>query len=367
MQATDIFVIGGGPAGLATAIAARRKGLQVTLADGARPPIDKACGEGLMPDGLAALRSLGITIEAGEAHAFHGIRFVGAGVSVEAGFPEGYALGVRRTVLHPKMIRAASAAGVRMLWGTTVTGICAEGVKLEGQTVPARWIVGADGFHSRVRRWAGLSACRLKPQRFGFRIHCRVAPWSDSMELHWGAGCQIYVTPVSHEEVCVALISRDSHLRLDKALEQFPELRARLAGACRTTSERGAVTANCRLRRVWRDRVALVGDASGSVDAITGEGLCQSFRQAIALADSLAMGTLAHYQAVHRSLAKRPTLMANCMLALDQRTGLRRRALQALAAQPGIFRNMLSMHVGVLSPVELAASGCALAWRMLIG
>lgn len=367
MQATDVFVIGGGPAGLATAIAARRKGLEVTLADGARPPIDKACGEGLMPDGLAALRSLGIMIEAKEAHPFHGIRFVGAGVSVEAGFPEGFALGVRRTVLHPKMIAAASAAGVHMLWGTPVTGICAEGVKLEGHTVPARWIVGADGFHSRVRRWAGLSACRLKPQRFGFRIHYRVAPWSNSMELHWGAGCQIYVTPVSPEEVCVALISRDSHLRLDRALEQFPELRARLRGACPTTSERGAVTANCRLRRVWRGRVALVGDASGSVDAITGEGLCQSFRQAMALADSLASGTLAHYQSVHRSLAKRPTLMANCMLALDQRTGLRRRALQALAAQPGIFRDMLSMHVGRLSPLEFAASGCTLAWRMLIG
>src|ERR1022692_2180287 len=60
MQPTDLFVIGGGPAGLAAAIAARLKGLNVTLADGARPPIDKACGEGLMPDGLAALRSLGV-------------------------------------------------------------------------------------------------------------------------------------------------------------------------------------------------------------------------------------------------------------------------------------------------------------------
>src|SRR6267378_2491580 len=44
---TEILVIGGGPAGLAAAIAARKKGFEVTVADGAKPPIDKACGEGL--------------------------------------------------------------------------------------------------------------------------------------------------------------------------------------------------------------------------------------------------------------------------------------------------------------------------------
>src|ERR1700677_830086 len=103
MRATDVFVIGGGPAGLAAAIAARRKGFEVTIADGARPPIDKACSEGLMPDGLAALAGLGITIDSADAHPFHGIRFLGAGVSVEAGFPGGSALGVSRTVLHRTM------------------------------------------------------------------------------------------------------------------------------------------------------------------------------------------------------------------------------------------------------------------------
>jgi flavin-dependent dehydrogenase len=366
MQATDVFVIGGGPAGLAVAIAARRKGLHVTVADGARPPIDKACGEGLMPDGLAALRSLGVFVGPQEAHPFRGIRLIAPGASVEARFPEGDALGIRRTVLHPKMIEVAAAAGVRMLWGTPVRGICVEGVQLGGGTVPARWIIGADGFQSRVRRWAGLSACRRKPQRFGFRMHYRLAPWSDFMELHWGEGCQIYVTPVSPEEVCVALISRDSHLRLDHAFAQFPELKARLQGACHTTSGRGAVTANCRLKRVWRDRVALVGDASGSVDAITGEGLCQAFHQAIALADCLDVGTLAGYQPAHRALAQRPTRIANCMLALDQRARLRGRTLRALSAKPEIFRKMLSMHVGVLPPAAFAPSGCALAWQMLV-
>ena len=44
MTTTDVFVIGGGPAGLATAIAARQRGFDVVVADGAQPPIDKPCG-----------------------------------------------------------------------------------------------------------------------------------------------------------------------------------------------------------------------------------------------------------------------------------------------------------------------------------
>jgi flavin-dependent dehydrogenase len=337
---------------LAAAIAARRKGLSVTLADGARPPIDKACGEGLMPDGLAALRSLGITLEAADAQRFNGIRFVDRGVWVESAFPaaanqESFALGVRRTVLHSKMVDAAAAAGVRMLWGMPVSGIGPDGVYIAGETVPARWIAGADGFLSRVRRWAGLAGKPPARQRFGFRIHYRVAPWSDYMELHWGAGCQIYVTPIGPQEVCAALISRNPRLRLDAALAQFPQLAARLNGVPHATTERGAVTANRRLHRVYRGNVALIGDASGSVDAITGEGLCLAFHQAIALADSLASGDLANYQAAHRRLARRPTLMAKLMLAMDRRTWLRTPAFRAMAAEPRIFQTLLSFHLCV--------------------
>jgi flavin-dependent dehydrogenase len=339
LQRTDLFVIGGGPAGLAAAIAARRKGLTVTLADGARPPIDKVCGEGLMPDGLAALHSLGVMWDRPPGLSFRGIRFIDRGVSFESPFPKGQALGIRRTVLHSALVEAAAAAGVRMLWGTPVS--------IGDQIIPARWVVGADGFHSRVRRWAGLGVIPSGRPRFGFRIHYRLAPWTDYMELHWGAGCQIYVTPIGPQEVCAALISRDSRLRLDEALAQFPQLAARLAGAPRTTTERGAVTANRALPRVYRGNIALIGDASGSVDAITGEGLCLAFHQAIALADSLASGDLAAYQIAHRRLARRPTLMSKLMLTMDRRSWLRKPAFHAMAFEPRIFQTLLSFHLCV--------------------
>src|SRR5512135_3069710 len=97
---TDVFVIGGGPAGLAAAIAARRRGFKVVVADSAQPPIDKACGEGLMPDGVAALARLGVVATISHGFPFHGIRFLEDRSSAAASFPQGHGLGIRRPVLH---------------------------------------------------------------------------------------------------------------------------------------------------------------------------------------------------------------------------------------------------------------------------
>jgi len=211
LNSTDVFVIGGGPAGLAAAIAAQQKGFRVVVADGARMPIDKPCGEGLMPDGVATLEKLGVTVKEEDSYSFRGVRFLAAGIGIDAAFPHAaWGMGVRRTVLHRLIADRAASLGVEVLWQTPVTGISDDGVHLGSRKVSARWIIGADGGRSRVRRWAGLDAFRKRDCRYAFRQHYRVAPWTDRMELHWGRHGEIYVTPVSKDEVCVALISRDS-------------------------------------------------------------------------------------------------------------------------------------------------------------
>ena len=370
MHAPDIFIVGGGPAGLATAIAARQRGFEVTVADGSSPPIDKPCGEGLMPDAWAALTKLGITIPAEESHAFRGIKFAedgwsGDGRSAEANFPEGSGIGVRRTVLHRLMIARADVVGVSLLWQTPVTALHPEGVRIRGEFIRSRWVIGADGRGSRVRSWAGLDHGRQR-RRFAFRQHYRVPPWNDCMEVHWGRSCQIYVTPVSGDEICIAVASREPQMRLDRALAEFPEIAWRLHGAACSSNERGAISSTCELRNVHRGHVALVGDASGTVDCITGEGLGLAFRQADLLADCLAQGDLPAYQRGHSALARRPALMARLLLALDAKSSLRKRAMRAFAANPNLFRRMVAMHVGALSPLNVAASGLSLGWQMLL-
>ena len=345
-------MIGGGPAGLAAAIAARLKGFDVVVADGAHPPIDKACGEGLMPDSFAALERLGVRLDAEQSFAFRGIRFLGDGVSVAADFPSRWALAVRRTELHQALVDRAVETGVTLAWGSRAVGLTDDAVALDGRTVRCRWVIGADGQNSRVRRWAGLEATRHESSRYGFRRHYRAAPWTEFMEIYWGAGFQMYVTPVNQSEICVALITRDPKIRLGRALSECPELSRRMAGAIPCTAERGAITASRSLRRVLRGRTILIGDASGSVDAITGEGMSLSFHQAIALADALVSGDLAGYQAEHRRLARRPNLMAKLLLLLDRFPALRRRVFRSLAAKPDIFANMLAMHVGSIAPSD---------------
>jgi flavin-dependent dehydrogenase len=349
---TDVFIVGGGPAGLAAAIALRARGFGVTVADPALPPIDKPCGEGLMPGALAALGRLGVTLRPGDSFPFRGIRFVGGGSSVDASFPNGTGIGIRRTQLHQALTDRAEEAGATLLWGVPVKGLSGTGVVLDRGTVECRWVVGADGENSRVRQWAGLESTRSKSLRFGFRRHYRITPWTDCIEIHWGSGCQIYVTPIGREEICVVVISRDSHLRLDQVSPMFPELFSRLKNAAATTTERGAVSATRRLARVYRGRVLLVGDASGSVDAITGEGLRLGFEQSLALAKALADDDLTAYAAAHRQLARRPAFMAALMLSLDHSAWLRRRVLRALSSEPRIFATQLAMHVGAATTAD---------------
>src|SRR5580704_9075509 len=142
MPKTDVFVIGGGPVGLAAAIAARHKGFSVTLADALQPPIDKACGEGILPDGLAAVARLGVHLPAGDSFTFRGIRFHGEGVSVAADFPHGPGRGIRRTSLHRALVEQAERCGVELHWGYSVHRL---------EDIEAHWIVGADGTGSQVR------------------------------------------------------------------------------------------------------------------------------------------------------------------------------------------------------------------------
>jgi flavin-dependent dehydrogenase len=364
-EGTGVLVIGGGPAGLAAAIAARMKGFEVTVADGAKPPIDKACGEGLMPGTMAALRALGVTICPGDGYALRGVCFKDAATSVEANFSDAGGFGIRRTVLHQKMVERAQECGITLLWKTPVVGMSKDGANLGDMVIKARWIIGADGVHSRVRRWIGLDAKGRQETRFAQRRHFRVRPWTDCMEIHWSRVAQAYVTPLGSEEICVALISRDPRMRLEDAWREFPGLAGRLRHAEASSAERGAVTVTRRLDQVYRRNVALTGDASGSVDAITGEGLCLSFHQALELADALAEAKLENYQRAHHQLAKRPNTMGRLLLLLDRYPSLRERAFRGMAGEPGLFARLLAAHHGEASPKLLAATSLRFGWQFL--
>ena len=361
----DVVVVGGGPAGLATALAVRRHGLSVLVVDRQEPGQDKACGEGLMPDALTALRGLGVELGAVDGMRFRGIRFVGDGAVAEGNFPDCHGLGVRRTRLHARLVAQAESAGVQLRWRSHVEGIDGSGVRLRGGHIGCRFVVGADGAHSRIRWQAGLGAAWTGPRRMGLRQHYRCRPWTDLVEVHWAPHAQAYVTPVGPEEVGVALVSQAPGPRFEDMPHLFPVLVARLAGAEPKGNLRGGLSMSTRLRAVTKGRVALVGDASGAVDAVTGEGLALAFHQAEALGAALASGDLASYGRRHRQIQRMPLLMARGLLLLDAHTGFRRRVLHALAARPQGFDRLLGLHVGAHRPAEVSADVLGLAWQMV--
>ena len=366
MVRTDVAVAGGGPAGLAAAIALRRKGLAVAVFEGVSSPtaIDKCCGEGLMPDAIDALRQLGITLPSSMGMPIGGIRFLDGETLAEARFPRQAGAGVRRTALHSLLAQHTEQAGVPIFRGIPVRGLAPGGVRAGDDVVRCRWIVGADGSQSTLRRAAGLDRINRDSRRFGSRRHFRIAPWCDLVEIDWVHGAQAYVTPVAEDAVGVAIICGDPLLRFDDLLELFPALRARLRAAAPISNIRGAVTASRRFAKVTDHNIALIGDASGSVDALTGLGLSLAFQQAVALGDAVAEGGLRGYATAHRRIARLPRLMETLMLSIVRRDWFRRRAICALAAEPAQFSRLLEVHAGVVPPASFALHfPVTLGWR----
>ena len=404
----DVLVVGGGPAGLVFAARAAQRGLAVTVLDRARPPVDKACGEGLMPDGVARLTELGISSRELGGVPFHGIRYVETGdpggvtgsdrevVVAEGRFPGAPGRGVRRTELHRVLVRRAEQAGVDLRWGVLAEGLEPEadgepwGVTTDRGPLPARWIVGADGLRSRVRRWAGLERSGGHPgtgrrRRFGVRRHFRVRPWTDRVEVHWATGCEAYVTPVGPEEVGVAMLwgggwgraSKGDRPGFDRLLEDFPALGRRLEDAPAVSRDRGMGPLHQRVREVHRGPVALLGDAAGYLDALTGEGLSLAFHEAFALAETLAAGwdqpareapgaILRPYARTVRRLRRLPDLLTRLLLFVERRPTLRRRMIRTFSEDPQLFSRLLGIHARQQPPASLGLGGALRLGRGLV-
>lgn len=361
----DVLVIGGGPAGLAVALAARRRGFDVLVLDGGQPPLDKACGEGLMPAGVAWLEHYGVDISPLASTRFTGIRYVQDDATAEGTFPGMAGLGVRRTHLHERLCECAARAGVRLAWGVRVTDLHGQGGETTAGSFQARWIIGADGLHSQVRRWVGLDRGPGPRRRFGVRRHYAGPVWTDRVEVWWGPDAEAYVTPVGPGQLAVAILWSGGGDRFDTLLQRFPLLADRLADMRQDSSDRGAGPLHQRVVEVTRGPVALVGDAAGFRDALIGEGLSLAFQQADALAESLARNDLRHYARAHRQIGAPWDRLAKELLWFQRHPRMRRRLVRGLARDPALFSRLLGWltsprAAATRHPIEVLR----LAWRL---
>jgi flavin-dependent dehydrogenase len=342
----DVIVVGGGPVGLATAIHARLVGLSVLVLEAGRPPADRACGEGLLPSGRAALDAMGVRLDAAAGSPFRGIRFIEGQTEIEADFPAGRrGLGLRRTELHRALRQRLEDLGGAVRWGCRVCGMRDGEVLTEEGPHAAVTVIAADGRNSSIRRLAGWDPVRQRSGRVGLRRHFRLQPWTDRVEVHWADGGEAYVTPVAEDGVGVALLTSDRRPSFGDLVSRFPKLADRLRTAEPITSVKGATGFGGGARSVIGPRLAVVGDAAHCLDPITGEGLSLGFADAEAVIRAVFSGDHRGYRR-HVARSRRiPRCIEAGLLGLH-RHGRVRRTLFAAPGRHRVMSGLLAVHVG---------------------
>jgi flavin-dependent dehydrogenase len=327
----DLLVGGGGPAGLATALYAARAGLEVVVVEHRSGALDKACGEGMMPHTIGYLERLGVTPK---GRPLRGIRYLDRDHAVETRFRAGTGLGVRRTVLHAALLDAAESAGVGFVHAD-VGEITQDATSVRAGKLQGRYLAAADGLHSPIRKELGLSQSCVGLRRWGIRRHVQIAPWTDSVEVHWAPDAEAYVTPVADDCVGIAILS-SSRGGFDSHFDGFPALKDRVVGH-EHGPDRAAGPLRQKARRRTAGRVLLVGDAAGYIDALTGEGMGLAFGAAELLVNCVVAERPDDYDRQWRRLTRRYRLLTAALVEAGAHAAIRSRIVPAATALPRVF------------------------------
>jgi flavin-dependent dehydrogenase len=318
---TDVAIAGGGPAGAALAIELGRRGLRVNLYEKARHPRLKACGEGLLPHGVAAL-----SVIAGlpDAPRVRGLRFVVGNAATEADFPEGFGLVVRRDWFDAWLFeKAAATPNVDARMGTPY--------RFEGE----RFVVGADGRHSRFHRQ--LDAHRPGLARVGLSAHViGLDEIGDRVEVFFHREGELYIAPTGGGETLVAALFHRDRFRRDGVsylLSTIPAVRDRARRVEFTTPVLAASPLGLRVPRIVDRDLLLIGDAAGAPDPITGDGIAMAMASVRPAADAIVSGDLASYERVRLAMGRNADRLGRLLLTISRAEGgaalmlLRKRSL----------------------------------------
>ncbi len=329
---TDVLIAGGGPVGLAAAIEARMRGLSATVIEPREDAIDKACGEGLMPGALPALARLGVDPP---GFTLRGVSYRNGTRTVDHLFVTGNGRGVRRTALHAALRERAAALGADFVKARVdelaqdADGVTAAGIR-------GRYLLAADGLHSAVRRLAGLDRpVPARRRRYGLRRHFFMEPESDLIEIYWTPTVEAYVTPVGGGVVGISLLGRQG-TDFDATVAAIPDLARRVTGREAASSLRGAGPFRQGSARRTAGRVMLVGDASGYVDAITGEGVRVGLAQAQAAVDCVVADAPHAYERAWSSSTRDFRVLTSGLVAAAT-SPLRGAIVPVAAALPRVF------------------------------
>ena len=388
----DVAILGGGPAGSHLALRLARMGRRVALIEARTFPRAKPCGEFMSPECLNLLDELGLrqaVIDAGACSVskmeLHGFGRKARGRYMSGALRPGahiHGLALRREILDEISLRTAAAMPeVRLFEGRRATGIlrdsdgCVAGVARvseqgEREEIRADFTVGADGLRSLVAREMGVYRSVASLQKLAFVYRFAGVEPQDHAEVHFVDRGYLIAAPVDGGLLTLNLIvekavwdgSCDKLAFLRRKAREAPALAAKLehAGLVGPVSAIGPL-ASTTAAQVF-DGAALVGDACGFVDPLTGEGLYFAMRGAALLAPvldrALAAGRRDAASLRSYARARRREFGARFLLARGLQRGLRspamtRFVLSLLAARPRLMDLLLTVTGDSVSPLEV--------------
>lgn len=360
----DCAIIGAGPAGSAAALYLSRAGRAAALIERASFPRRKACGEGVLPAGVAVLRDLGVY---GEAAAL-GRALLGVGYTTRGGrraigrFPGGPGLAVPREDLdHLLLRRAAAASGVTVFEDNAALAVERAGdalrVRLADGGLTARRLIVADGLASPTLRSLGVGRRAPRRRRYGLATRLSgVEALGSFVEIFMLGGGELYLTPqrgagrasaaLLLEGSALAGAARGRDAAFWRLARSHPALAPRLARAALEAPIIGLGPLASEAERCEDGLWIAAGDAAGAVDPLVGDGVGLALRTGrLAARETDAAlagaGVPGRYTRERLRLLRPKRRLASLALTMSRRPVLARAAVSALGAFPSAFSALL--------------------------
>lgn len=335
----DLLIAGSGPVGLVTAIHAAEAGLKVAVVDPRSGSVDKACGEGLMPQAIDHLDQIKVNPPGRD---FIGIKYISGSKTATADFSGKPGRGVRRTTLSDHLRQRASELNIVFIEGR-VSDVEQNNDWVRAAGIQSRYLIGADGLHSTVRTSLNLELQPKKKasQRYGLRQHFAIEPWSDYVEVYWLPSAELYVTPVDDMTVGIAILGSNK-LNFWEIVEELPDLARRLRAANPASKLRGAGPLRQNVKARTSGRTMLVGDAAGYVDALTGEGMRVGFQEGRAAVHSILSDSPSTYEADWSQITRSYRILAGGLLWASSNRAIRPLITPVASTLPSVFRRIVN-------------------------
>lgn len=328
MPDADLLVVGGGPAGAATAWRARVAGLAVVVLDKATFPRNKPCGDGITPRGVKVMTDMGLSRQLSRYRKIHRVRAIGRGRVVERTWPSrgdglpNFCYVIPRTELDEFVLGHAQDAGVKVREGTEVLAPIVEAGQVRGVRarqngrefdLRAPITVAADGMSSRVARAVSMTPAGDRDlYGISVRAECDIdrddEPALELYELRHegrlvpGYGW-VFPTGPGRANVGIGYLSSYTRWRSLNMQKLFGEFLGSLPAGWRLPSVsdlvRGRDLAGWRLPLglaawpPWRPGLLAVGDAAGVASPFTGAGISKALQSGLIAAEE-AVNALAN-------------------------------------------------------------------------